>query len=180
MVLFIKEKERRVFMKIGNKIYQLRKLSGMTQEQLAEKLNISRQTLSKWENESNMPDIESIVHMSKLFQISLDELLLDEKEEQIQQITLEDLARIYTYNRKMSLLLCTGLLFLVIGILLAAFEKMLQSTTLSLNYLLYRYIVTGQYESAPVDYTRLLIPAIATGIIGFILCACYFIKNKKS
>ena len=126
MVLFIKEKERRVFMKIGNKIYQLRKLSGMTQEQLAEKLNISRQTLSKWENESNMPDIESIVHMSKLFQISLDELLLDEKEEQIQQITLEDLARIYTYNRKMSLLLCTGLLFLVIGILLAAFEKMLQ------------------------------------------------------
>ena len=136
MVLFIKEKERRVFMKIGNKIYQLRKLSGMTQEQLAEKLNISRQTLSKWENESNMPDIESIVHMSKLFQISLDELLLDEKEEQIQQITLEDLARIYTYNRKMSLLLCTGLLFLVIGILLAAFEKMLQSTTLSLNYLL--------------------------------------------
>lgn len=167
-------------MKIGNKIYQLRKLSGMTQEQLAEKLNISRQTLSKWENESNMPDIESIVHMSKLFQISLDELLLDEKEEQIQQITLEDLARIYTYNRKMSLLLCTGLLFLVIGILLAAFEKMLQSTTLSLNYLLYRYIVTGQYESAPVDYARLLIPAIVTGVIGFILCACYFIKNKKS
>lgn len=37
-------------MDLGRKIYQLRKLSGMTQEQLAEKLNITRQTLSKWEN----------------------------------------------------------------------------------------------------------------------------------
>lgn len=37
-------------MELSKKIYQLRKLAGMTQEQLAEKLNISRQTLSKWEN----------------------------------------------------------------------------------------------------------------------------------
>lgn len=37
-------------MDLGRKMYQLRKLSGMTQEQLAEKLNITRQTLSKWEN----------------------------------------------------------------------------------------------------------------------------------
>ncbi len=42
-------KERRIAMDLGNKICELRKLSGITQEQLAEKLNISRQTLSKWE-----------------------------------------------------------------------------------------------------------------------------------
>ena len=48
-------------MKIGNKINQLRKLSGMTQEQLAEKLNVSRQTISKWESDSTSPDLESIV-----------------------------------------------------------------------------------------------------------------------
>ena len=37
-------------MKLGEKIYQLRKMSGMTQEQFAEKLNVSRQTISKWES----------------------------------------------------------------------------------------------------------------------------------
>ena len=55
-------------MEVGKKIYQLRKLSGMTQEQLAEKLNISRQTLSKWENGTSMPDVESVVGRSMLFQ----------------------------------------------------------------------------------------------------------------
>jgi hypothetical protein len=42
---------------IGNKINQLRKLAGMTQEQLAEKLNVSRQTISKWEAGTTMPDL---------------------------------------------------------------------------------------------------------------------------
>ena len=64
-------------MELGRKIYQLRKLSGMTQEQLAEKLNISRQTLSKWENETGVPDVESVVKISTLFHVSLEELLLE-------------------------------------------------------------------------------------------------------
>ena len=64
-------------MNLGNKICELRKLSGITQEQLAEKLSISRQTLSKWEKGNSLPDIESIVNISKLFQISLQELLLE-------------------------------------------------------------------------------------------------------
>ena len=62
-------------MQIGNKINQLRKLSGMTQEQLAEKLNVSRQTISKWESGSSSPDIESVVKVSEIFQVSLDDLL---------------------------------------------------------------------------------------------------------
>ena len=62
-------------MQIGNKINQLRKLSGMTQEQLAEKLNVSRQTISKWESGSSTPDIESVVKVSEIFQVSLDDLL---------------------------------------------------------------------------------------------------------
>ena len=65
-------------MELGKKIKQLRKFSGMTQEQLAEKLNISRQALSKWENGTSMPDVESVVRISMLFQISLEELLIKE------------------------------------------------------------------------------------------------------
>jgi len=62
-------------MEIGSKINQLRKLSGMTQEQLAEKLNVSRQTISKWELDSSSPDLESIVKISRIFHVSLDDLL---------------------------------------------------------------------------------------------------------
>ena len=61
-------------MKIGNKLNQLRKLSGMTQEQLAEKIDVSRQTISKWESDSTSPDLESIVKLSRIFHVSLDVL----------------------------------------------------------------------------------------------------------
>ena len=62
-------------MEIGNKINQLRKLSGMTQEQLAEKLNVSRQTISKWETNETTPDIYQAKKMALLYNISLDDLV---------------------------------------------------------------------------------------------------------
>ena len=53
-------------MKIGNKLNQLRKLSGMTQEQLAVKIDVSRQTISKWESDSTSPDLDlSLIHISE-------------------------------------------------------------------------------------------------------------------
>lgn len=169
-------------MEVGKKIYQLRKLSGMTQEQLAEKLNISRQTLSKWENETSMPDVESVVGLSMLFQTSLDELLLegnDHAGEKKTQITLEDMMRINARNRKMNLLLSSGLLFLAIGIIVAAFERMLEITMWSLGYTLYRYMAVGQYEPLYVDYSMMFIPAVLAGIVGVVLCLCYFMKNRE-
>lgn len=169
-------------MELGKKIYQLRKLSGMTQEQLAEKLNISRQTLSKWENGTSMPDVESVVRLSALFNTSLEELLLEEgkhAEETKTQITLEDMMRINAHNRKMNLLFGSGLLFLAIGIMIAAFEKMLEMTMLSLSYILYRYMAVGQYEPLQVDYTWALTPAVLAGIVGIVLCLCYFVKNRE-
>lgn len=168
-------------MELSKKIYQLRKLAGMTQEQLAEKLNISRQTLSKWENGTSVPDVESVVRLSALFHTSLEELLLEENhvEEGKTQITLEDMMRINAHNRKMNLLLCSGLLFLAIGIIIATFERMLETTTESLAYVLYRYIAVGQYDPAPVNYASLMFPAVLAGIVGVVLCLCYFMENRK-
>ena len=172
-------------MELGKKIYQLRKLSGMTQEQLSEKLNISRQTLSKWENGTGMPDVESVVRLSVLFQTSLEELLLEKGEEadfvekKGTQITLEDMVRINTHNRRMNLLLCSGFLFLAIGILLTGFERMLESAAVSLEYILYRFMVTGNYEAAPMNYGGLLIPAILAGAVGVVLCLCYIWGSRK-
>jgi len=66
-------------MYFGSNLQYLRHLSsGMTQEQLAERLNVSRQTVSKWETDTAMPDIEKLLELSALFSCSLDALLKED------------------------------------------------------------------------------------------------------
>lgn len=67
---------------LSEKIVQLRKKNGWSQEELAEKLNISRQSVSKWESGASIPDIDKIITMSGLFGVSTDYLLKDELEKE--------------------------------------------------------------------------------------------------
>lgn len=172
-------------MRIGSRINQLRKLAGMTQEQMAEKLNVSRQTISKWEAGATLPDLESVVRISRIFRVSLDELLTGEEEEmgdterRNERITLEDLTKMNLHNRKMTLLLTGGLIFLMVSVLTAVFVMSLRFTTDSIEYMLYRYIAVGQYAYVPVNYTLLLMPSLGAGITGTILCICYVWENRK-
>ena len=62
-------------MMLGEKIQSLRKKSGLTQEQLAERLSITRQTISKWELGESEPDIAHLLQLSELFQVTTDHLL---------------------------------------------------------------------------------------------------------
>ncbi|MBP3268251.1 MAG: helix-turn-helix transcriptional regulator [Ruminococcus sp.] len=64
-------------MEFNNKLYELRKQKGFSQEELANRLNVSRQTVSKWEVGDSTPDMEKLIAISDLFGISLDELILD-------------------------------------------------------------------------------------------------------
>ena len=66
-------------MNFSDKLKDLRKSKNMSQEQLAEKLYVSRQAITKWENGTGLPDIENIVAISALFKTSLDDLLSEEK-----------------------------------------------------------------------------------------------------
>lgn len=61
-------------MEIGNKILELRKKNNLSQEQLAEKMKVARQTISKWELGETSPDIKQAKELSKIFNVSLDEL----------------------------------------------------------------------------------------------------------
>lgn len=63
----------------AEKLKTIRKQAGMSQEQLAEKLGVSRQAVTKWETDAGVPDIENIMAVSALFGISIDELLSNEK-----------------------------------------------------------------------------------------------------
>ena len=63
-------------MEFNNRLYQLRKQKGLSQEELASRLNVSRQTVSKWEVGDSTPDMEKLAAMSELFDVSLDQLVL--------------------------------------------------------------------------------------------------------
>lgn len=64
----------------ADKLIELRKKSGWSQEELAEQMNVTRQSVSKWEGAQSVPDLEKIIQLSKLFGVSTDYLLKDEIE----------------------------------------------------------------------------------------------------
>ena len=81
-------------MKINEKIMKLRKKAGLSQEELAEKLSVTRQTVSKWELGTINPKMDKIQEMSKIFNVTLEELtneeeIIKEKEESENKVNLE-------------------------------------------------------------------------------------------
>ena len=87
-------------MEIGRKLKEARQMSGLTQENVAEKLNVSRQTISNWETEKFYPDILYVLQLSDLYQVSLDELLKGD-ERMIQH--LENSTNVVKSNQKILL-----------------------------------------------------------------------------
>lgn len=67
-------------MNFGDKLKQIRTQRGLSQEQLAEKIGVSRQAITKWETKKGLPDIENMVILSEIFKLTLDELVLEESE----------------------------------------------------------------------------------------------------
>ncbi|ENK0556511.1 helix-turn-helix domain-containing protein [Clostridium sporogenes] len=66
-------------MAFSNKLYSLRKQKGLSQDELGSKLNVSRQTISKWELGETTPELEKLIALGDFFEISLDELVMDVK-----------------------------------------------------------------------------------------------------
>lgn len=74
-------------MSLGNSLYHARKKSGLSQENVAEKLGVSRQTISKWETDETLPDIRQSKRLAVLYHMTLDELIeYDFDEQQARQM----------------------------------------------------------------------------------------------
>ena len=85
--------------KIGTFLKELRKEKELTQEQLAETLNVSRRTVSRWETGSNMPDLDLLVEMADLYRVDLRELLNGErKNEQMNEEMKETVLQVAEYS----------------------------------------------------------------------------------
>lgn len=86
-------------MEFNGRLYELRKQKGMSQEELANRLNVTRQTVSKWEVGDSTPDMEKLVAISDLFGVSLDELVLG-KEQAAQEATAQKIDTVAMLEEK--------------------------------------------------------------------------------
>ena len=128
-------------MEIGKKLKEARQICGLTQESVAEELNVSRQTISNWETEKFYPDILYVLQLSDLYQVSLDELLKGD-EHMIQH--LENSTNTVKSNRKILLAFICNICLLFLFFIFV--------TPISKSYLL-----------------TLLAVALVTGTSGYIL-----------
>ena len=116
--------------KTGKFLQLLRKETGFTQEELAEKLNVSRRTVSRWETGTNMPDLDILMELSDLYEVDLREILSGErKSERMNEELKETVLQVADYSneektrllRRMHWLFVAGLIgfatFLVITLL---------------------------------------------------------------
>ena len=82
-------------MDFGDRLKQIRTSQGLSQEQLAEKIGVSRQAITKWETKKGLPDIENMVILAEIFKVTLDELVLQESQRIERQQTLYESETVY-------------------------------------------------------------------------------------
>lgn len=82
-------------MDFGDKLKQYRLNEGLSQEQLAEKIGVSRQAITKWETKRGLPDVENMIILAELFKLTLDELVLEEVKKQEEKATIYESETVY-------------------------------------------------------------------------------------
>ncbi len=105
-------------MEIGKKLKEARLQSGLTQEKAAEKIGVSRQTISNWENEKSYPDIVSVIRLSDIYSISLDSLL---KGDDKMMEHLEESTDIVRSNRKLAAAAGANVVLVAVMVILSMF-----------------------------------------------------------
>lgn len=108
-------------MKLGENIYQNRTERGLSQGGLADALEVSRQSVSKWENGTAIPELDKLIKMSKLFGITLDELVYGKKEDSYSQKADHPRAAILTIPPARVIMGSSMLLFGMVFFLLSVF-----------------------------------------------------------
>ena len=93
-------------MKFNEKLIKLRKASGLSQEELADKLNVARQTVSKWELGETTPEMNKLIELSDLFDVSIDEMVKEAKMPEIIEREIDHEKIDGVYKDKMVLYNC--------------------------------------------------------------------------
>ena len=115
-------------MKFEEKLISLRKKAGMSQEELAERIDVSRQAISRWELGSTLPDAPNLLKLSDLFSVSIDYLLRDDEDETTHLPPTKEIHREPTEKelkqRKYYLVACICWVIAAVAFLIAAIDRM--------------------------------------------------------
>lgn len=124
---------------LSEKIYALRRKSGLSQEQLAEKIGVSRQAISKWEGGLSTPELDKLKALSEYFQITMDELICDQVSNAVPDAAGQEKAPAADHQSKIGIVLCLigAFCLILFGILMianpSAAEQVSESSTITLN-----------------------------------------------
>jgi transcriptional regulator with XRE-family HTH domain len=141
---------------IGNKLYELRKSKNLSQEELADRLNVTRQTISKWETNQSTPDFDKIIPLCEIYGISADELLTGVKEEKETLTEKEDDS---LKRKKRAIGISTGIFIYIFAI---------------------AFIMTSipVFRIDPVIAAAIFLLILGIGTVTIVL-SCIFNKTKK-
>ncbi len=153
-------------MEFSTMMKQLRKDNNLTQEGLAEKLGVTRQAISNWENNRNLPDIEMLICISKTFSISLDELILGGNDmTQMEEKLIQDGSE----NKRVKMYMVSnlaGAVFFVLGIALLLLKGM------TVEYVDDAGVLHENFFLLPLGFGL-----IALGIITVLVGLVYYCKK---
>ena len=90
-------------MELGNQIKKYRSELQISQEQLADRIYVSRQTISNWENEKSYPDVNSLILLSEVFQTSIDKLIKGDIEIMKEKINEQEIKKLNRWSRNICL-----------------------------------------------------------------------------
>ena len=141
-------------MTLGERIYRLRADRNMTQEQLAEKLRVTRQSISKWEGDLVKPEIEKLKAMAKLFEVSLDDLISDEasdKKDKEEKTITEDSLNKKTNRNKIIITVIACLLIIAMTVTIIVMIN-LSHRVRTLEMQSRPYVIDGNEESDKDTY----------------------------
>ena len=146
-------------MELSKRIIELRKINSMTQEDLAEALGVSRQSISKWENGECLPDINKLRAIAKVFEVSIDYLINDEEDVAIKKAPAKVIKLDRTYISLLISSVLSGLVALVMVIY--SFGVEIDYRTPHSGYL--GFLETWSTEATIVK----VVIVIALAILGF-------------
>ena len=185
-------------MGLGERLFELRKEKNLTQDEVAEKLNVTRQTVSKWETNQSTPDFDKIIPISELFEISVEELITGKtqeiKEEKITGKTQEIKEGKITTKQEVkekSAKVVSGSIFIyflaIVFVMIAIPVQRMNPILASSIFLLLvgwatvrivrNYMAIPKFEKTKEEKKEEIIIKQINGIIGSICVALYFIVS---
>lgn len=157
-------------MKFSEQIKDLRTREKLTQEQFAEKLNITRQAVSNWENDRNLPDIEMLILIAQNFHISLDELILGGNDMDEVNVMTDKLVKDGSENRRAKMNMISTI---VGGVLMIMGLMCLIIKAFSVEYIDASGILHENFFLLPVGFLF-----IFSGVLVIIVtCASYIVRK---